>query len=328
MNCRHVVNNALRNLPNHAFKAIKESLGNPDPWHICPMKMMTENPPWWQPCKHTKVRSCTKTSRVRFMMFGCLLQMLWIAGKLLRSFGVDLSTGWVSNFWPDEPTSTNCSLRPWRQERKASHIALLEYGTEWHIGTSMVWWSMVSSGQEWVGCGLCSDPGQSHWPTRLRFGTWPRWTWALLYTITSSSSNICSIGQWRHSRASTWTHVAQRRRILRGHHQPRCWKGKSTMLENAVYAADRAHPLLPLGRLATLLDTKSVWKKGQAFIQCCDKGAWKTMTQFEFRNNMAHANHMQFEVLRRALWAEQAKPNIVFDWTFWERAAQDSKTIC
>ena len=34
---------------------------------------------------------------------------------------------------------------------------------------------------------------------------------------------------------------------------------------------------------------------------------------------------MQFEVLRRALWAQQAKPQTVFNWQFWERAAHDPK---
>ena len=49
------------------------------------------------------------------------------------------------------------------------------------------------------------------------------------------------------------------------------------------------------------------------------------MTQFEVRNNMAYASQMQFEALRRALWAQQPQPNIVFDWKFWEKAAQDPK---
>ena len=73
---------------------------------------------------------------------------------------------------------------------------------------------------------------------------------------------------------------------------------------------DRAHPLLPLGRLAN---------------QCRDKGKWRTMTTFEIRNNMAYASQMQFEVLRRALWAQQARPQTVCNWQFWERAAQDPK---
>ena len=41
---------------------------------------------------------------------------------------------------------------------------------------------------------------------------------------------------------------------------------------------------------------------------------------------MAYASHMQFEVLRRALWVQQAQPQTVFTWQFWERAAQDPKT--
>ena len=40
------------------------------------------------------------------------------------------------------------------------------------------------------------------------------------------------------------------------------------------------------------------------------------MTQFEVRNNMAYASQMQFGGLRRARWAQQAQPNIVFDWKF------------
>ena len=49
------------------------------------------------------------------------------------------------------------------------------------------------------------------------------------------------------------------------------------------------------------------------------------MTKFEIRNNMAYASQMQFEVLRRALWVQQAHPDTVFNWQFWERAAQDPK---
>ena len=79
-----------------------------------------------------------------------------------------------------------------------------------------------------------------------------------------------------------------------GKEKAKCWR-------NEVYAEDRAHPLLPLGRLANLLDTKFVWENGEAVMQCRDKGKWRTMTKFEIRNNMAYASHMQFEVLRRAI---------------------------
>ena len=40
---------------------------------------------------------------------------------------------------------------------------------------------------------------------------------------------------------------------------------------------------------------------------------------------MAYATQMQFEVLRRALWVQQARPQTVFNWQFWEKAAQDPK---
>ena len=60
-------------------------------------------------------------------------------------------------------------------------------------------------------------------------------------------------------------------------------------------------------------------------MQCRDKGRWRTMTKFEIRNNMAHASQMQFEVLRRALWVQQARPQTIFNWQFWEKAAQDPK---
>ena len=49
------------------------------------------------------------------------------------------------------------------------------------------------------------------------------------------------------------------------------------------------------------------------------------MTRFEICNNMAYASQVQFEVLRRALWVQQAQPQTVFDWKFWERAARDPK---
>ena len=47
----------------------------------------------------------------------------------------------------------------------------------------------------------------------------------------------------------------------------------------------------------------------------------------EVRNNMSFASRMQFEVLRRALCVQQARTN-VFEWKFWERAAQDPKMTC
>ena len=103
-----------------------------------------------------------------------------------------------------------------------------------------------------------------------------------------------------------------------GKEKARCWRSE-------VYAEDRAHPLLPLGRPANLLDTKFIWENGEALMQCRDKGQWRTMTKFEIRNNMAYASQMQFEVLRRALWVQQAKPQTVFDRKFWDRAAHDPK---
>ena len=98
----------------------------------------------------------------------------------------------------------------------------------------------------------------------------------------------------------------------------KCWRSE-------VYAEDRAHPLLPLGRLANVLDTKFVWEDGTAVMQRRDKGKWRTMTKFEIRDNMAYASQMQFEVLQRALWAQQAKPQTIFNWQFWVRAAHDPK---
>ena len=103
-----------------------------------------------------------------------------------------------------------------------------------------------------------------------------------------------------------------------GKEKARCWR-------NEVYAQERAHPLLPLGRLTNLLDTKFVWEDGTAVMQCRDKGKWRIMTKFEVRNNMAYASQMQFEVLRRALWVQQTHPQTVFNWQFWERAAHDPK---
>ena len=103
-----------------------------------------------------------------------------------------------------------------------------------------------------------------------------------------------------------------------GKEKARCWRSE-------VYAEDRAHPLLPPGRLASLLDTKFIWENGEALMPCRDKGQWRTMTKFEIRSNMAYASQKQFEVLRRALWVQQAKPQTLFDWKFWERAAHDPK---
>ena len=103
-----------------------------------------------------------------------------------------------------------------------------------------------------------------------------------------------------------------------GKEKAKCWR-------NEVYAQERAHPLLPLGRLTNLLDTKFVWEDGTAVLQCRDKGKWRTMTKLEIRNNVAYASQMQVEVLRRALWVQQAHPETIFNWQFWERAAHDPK---
>ena len=71
-------------------------------------------------------------------------------------------------------------------------------------------------------------------------------------------------------------------------------------------------PLLPLGSLANLLDTKFIWENGEALMQCRHNKQWRTMTKIEIRNNMACASQMHFEVLRRALWAQQAQPQTAF----------------
>ena len=49
------------------------------------------------------------------------------------------------------------------------------------------------------------------------------------------------------------------------------------------------------------------------------------MTKFEIRNNMTYASQMKFEVLRRALWVQQAQPQTVLDWKLWEKASRDPK---
>ena len=103
-----------------------------------------------------------------------------------------------------------------------------------------------------------------------------------------------------------------------GKDQARCWR-------NEIYAEDKVQPLLPLGRLANLLDLKFYREGGAAYMQCKDKGQWKTMTQFEVRNNLAYASHSQFEILRRALWVQQSNPDVQFNWAFWKKVAQDPK---
>ena len=108
------------------------------------------------------------------------------------------------------------------------------------------------------------------------------------------------------------THV-----LLPGHTLPRGARSFEITVNGAIgneKACCWRNPLLPLGRLANLLD-----------MQCRDKGQWKTMTNFEVRNNMANTSHIQFEVLRHALWEQRAQPQIVFNWQFWEKAAQDPK---
>ena len=82
------------------------------------------------------------------------------------------------------------------------------------------------------------------------------------------------------------THV-----LLPGHMLPRGARKE-------VHAKDRAHPLLPHGRLANLLDTKFIWENGQAFTQLLRQRTMEDHGQVEVRNNMAYASQLQFEVLR------------------------------
>ena len=91
-----------------------------------------------------------------------------------------------------------------------------------------------------------------------------------------------------------------------GKEKARCWR-------NEVFAEDRAHSLLPLGRLANLLDTKFIWENSEALMQCLRQRAMAHYDYVRDRNNMACASQMQFEVLHRALWVQQAKPQTVFD---------------
>ena len=123
-------------------------------------------------------------------------------------------------------------------------------------------------------------------------------------------------------RATSRTHASKRSQILRSYSQSSSWPRESTTMRSLIRTE---HPLLPLGRPANLLDTKFIWENGEALMQCRDQGQWRTMTKFEIRNNMAYASQMQFEVLRRALWVQQAQPQRVFDWKFWEKAARDPK---
>ena len=107
-------------------------------------------------------------------------------------------------------------------------------------------------------------------------------------------------------------------RIAVGKDQARCWR-------NEICAEDKVQLLFPLGKLANLLDLKFYWEAGAAYMQCKDKGQWKTMTQFEVRNNLAYASHSQSEILRRVLWVQQSNPEVQFNCAFWKKAAQDPK---
>ena len=54
-----------------------------------------------------------------------------------------------------------------------------------------------------------------------------------------------------------------------GKEKAKCWR-------NEVYAQERAHPLLPLGRLTNLLDTKFVW------------GEWHSSHAMQKQGQVAH----------------------------------------
>ena len=71
-----------------------------------------------------------------------------------------------------------------------------------------------------------------------------------------------------------------------GKEKAKCWR-------NEVYAQERAHPLLPLGRLTNLLDTKFVWEDGTAVMQC---------------NAETRGNGAQWRSLRSGtIWLTQAR---------------------
>ena len=105
-----------------------------------------------------------------------------------------------------------------------------------------------------------------------------------------------------------------------GKEKARCWRIE-------VYAEDRAHPLLPLGRLANLLDTKFIWENGEAVMQCRDKGQCRAMTKFEIRNIIWH---MQVKCSSKCCEGHDgpSKPDprlCSIGTSFWEKAAQDPK---
>ena len=67
------------------------------------------------------------------------------------------------------------------------------------------------------------------------------------------------------------------------------------------------HALLSqIAKFANLAETANGLS---SYVKSRDKGKWRTMTKFEIRNNTAYVSQMQFEVLRRALWVQQAYPD-------------------
>ena len=79
-----------------------------------------------------------------------------------------------------------------------------------------------------------------------------------------------------------------------GKEKDKCWR-------NEVYAEDRAHPLLPLGRLANLLDTKFVWEDGTAVMQCRERAREKARRKTNPADRPWKIQHLE-----EVWWALQA----------------------
>ena len=101
-----------------------------------------------------------------------------------------------------------------------------------------------------------------------------------------------------------------------GKEKAKCWR-------NEVYAEDRAHPLLPLGRLANLLDTKFAWENGEAVLQCRDKGKWHQKPNERHRCTLCAGHHAPFLCSKAQINGGEGKPN----WykLEYKRAKQDGR---
>ena len=93
--------------------------------------------------------------------------------------------------WQMDSTPTLSDCRPWTRctEHEAVQNPVPDHCAQWCSRLTLVRRSMVSCGQERVGCQLCSSTRQHCRPRRTWI--WTRWTRIVLFAVPSARPSVC-----------------------------------------------------------------------------------------------------------------------------------------